>query len=186
MANKYAIIGKDLYLKDLSLIIQTESENKIIKLNESFIILNKYIIKQLNVINEENDENDIIEHNEEEDYYELLSSFYLKELQRLSDTNYKANILEQILVNEKDIKKSLESLKFLKGNILQPEFDKFVNILLALTNKSDIILQMIEKKDSRVLNDTLLYLFEKNTFIYFENAETIEEKQMKIKFKTYY
>ena len=63
-------------MKDLSLIIQTESENKIIKLNESFIILNKYKINQLIAIN---GVNDILEYNEG-DYYELLSSFCLEEL----------------------------------------------------------------------------------------------------------
>ena len=88
-------------MKDLSLIIQTESENKIIKLNESFIILNKYKINQLIAIN---GVNDILEYNEG-DYYELLSSFCLEELKWLYNVNYKANIFEQIFVNDKIIKK---------------------------------------------------------------------------------
>ena len=173
------------YLKDLSFVIQAEPENKIVKLNKSFLNLNKYIINQLKI---KNDENDNFENNEEkvEYKYSLLSSFYLSELRRLSDINYKANVLEQILMNDKVIKKSLESFKILFKNILQPEIDKFENILINLTNKSDIILQMIEKKDSIALNDTLFYLFEKNSFIYFEKAENVDENKMKKKFATFY
>ncbi len=53
----------------------------------------------------ENNENDILKQNEDV-YYELLSSFYLSELKRESDINYRASILEQILINDKIIVKS--------------------------------------------------------------------------------
>ena len=136
----------------------------------------------------ENNENDILKQNEDEDvYYELLSSFYLSELKRESDINYRASILEQILINDKIIIKSLESFKILLKSILQPEIDKFEKILTTLTFKSDdIILEMIEKKDSIALNDSLLYLFEKNSFIYFEKAEIVDKNIMEKKFNTFY
>lgn len=87
------------YLKDLSFVTQTESEeNKIIKLNESFIVLINYIIDQLILKKNENTDKDIKQN--EDVYYELLSGFYLSELKRESDINYRANILEQILIND--------------------------------------------------------------------------------------
>ena len=69
--------------------------------------------------------------------------------------------------------------------ILEPEIDKFEKILTTLTNKSDIILEMIEKKDSIVLNETLLYLFEKNSFIYFEKAEIVDKNVTEKIFNTF-
>ena len=62
-------------LKDLSSIMQIESENKITKLNLSFIDLNNYLIKKFN----NNKENNVNEDKNDNKYYELLSSFYLKE-----------------------------------------------------------------------------------------------------------
>ena len=204
IANKYSIdinFEKNIIrkLKDLSSIMQTKTENKITKLNLSFIDLNKYIIKNLNRnyeskenknnekdSNDENEEKDNIDKNDDE-YYKLLASFYLNEIKRLSDLSYKTNILEQIFINDKVIKKSLESFKILLKSILQPETDKFENILSNLTTKSDIIFQMIEKKDSIVLDETLFYLFEKNSFIYFEKAKFIVDKiKMKRKFKNFF
>ena len=70
--------------------------------------------------------------------------------------------------------------------ILEPEIDKFEKILTTLTNRSDIILEMIEKKDSIVLNETLLYLFEKNSFIYFEKAEIVDKNVTEKIFNTFY
>ena len=129
-----------LKLKNMSSIIQT-SENKVFDLNKAFLDLNKYIITQLNrnVDDDMNDKNDDV-------YYSLLSNFYLKELRRLSDINYKTTILEQILSNDNIIKKSLKSFKVLFKNLLEPEIDKFENILLNLDNKTDDVLGMIEKK----------------------------------------
>ena len=191
ISNKYPLIDDDFAsnimskLKNLSIIIQTESESRITDLNLAFMELNKYIINQLNRNDSDNYENDNEDKNDDY-YYELLSSFYLKELTRLPDINYRANILEQILINDKVIKKSLKSFKLLIKDILQPEVDKFKNILSNLTIKSDNILQMFEKKECTALSDTLFYLFEKNTFMYFEKAELIDEKRKSEKFKTFY
>ena len=183
-------------LKKLSNIIQTKDDNYIEELISSFNELNKYIIKELDknqipILNEEdeiNEGNRIEEKDKNDDeYYNLLANFYLKELKRLNDINYKSAVLEQILVNDKIIKKSLESFKVLLKSILQPELEKFEKILSNLKTRSDDIFQMIEKNESSILDETLLYLFEKNSFIYFEKAASIEDKKIKEKkFNIYY
>ena len=175
-------------LKNLSNIIQSESDNKIEELISAFIDTNKFIINELdeNNGNDNSDINEEIDKNDDE-YYELLSNFYLKELRRLTDINYKSTVLEQILNNDKIIEKSLESFKVLFKSILQPEIDKFKDVLSSFTSKTDDILQMMDRKQSIVLDDSLLYLFEKNSFIYFEKASSIQDKEIKKnKFKTYY
>ncbi len=65
------------------------------------------------------------EEQNDEQYYNLLANFYLKELKRLTDINYKTAVLEHILINDKVIQKSLESFKLLRKSILQPELEKF-------------------------------------------------------------
>ena len=153
-------------LKNSSNIIQKESENNIENLNTCFEDINKYIKNKLE--DKGNDE-----------YYDLLSSFYLKELKKLKDTNYRRMVFSRIFDDDKIIQKSLESFKFLLKSFLQPE--KFEKILSNFTKKSDDFMQMIENIDSKELDDLLLYLFELKTFLYFENAEAIKDKSLKEK-----
>ena len=191
--NKMNLNDKDfsinilMKLKSLSNIIQSEEDNKIKLLIESFLDINEYIIKELDInkMNNEENENNELNKNDVESY-DLLVRFYLKEYKRLIDINYRTTILEQVLNNDEIIKKSLELFKLILKNILQPEIDKFEKILDKFDNKTDDIYEMIEKKDSVILDDTLLYLFEKHIFIYFEKAELIEDKVIKKKkFPTY-
>ena len=64
---------------------------------------------------------------------------------------------------------------------MQPEITKFGTLLSDFTKKSDDFMQMIENIDSKELDNILLYLFEKSTFLYFENIETIKDKSLKEK-----
>ena len=156
-------------LKNSSSIIQNESEDNLEKLITCFEDINKYIKNNL-----ENKGND-------EYYYYLVSSFYLKELKKLNDTNYRRIVFSHILNDEKIIKKSLESFGFLMKSFLKPEISKFETILSDFTKKSDDFMQMIENIESKELDNILLYLFEKSTFLYFENAETTKDKSLKEK-----
>ena len=155
-------------LKNSSSIIQDESEDNIEKLITCFEDTNKYIKNKL-------------EEKGNDEYYYLLSAFYLKELKKLKDTNYRRIVFSHILNDDKIIQKSLESFKFLMKSLLQPEIEKFGTILSDFTKKSDDFMKMIENIVSEELDDILLYLFEKSSFLYFENAETIKDKSLKEK-----
>ena len=169
-------------LKNLSNVIQTDDENnKIENLINCFLDLNKYILNEF-VYDSKDGEDDI----NKDKINDLLSNFYLKEYKRLNDINYRVTILEEVLNNDEVIKNSMEMFKLIFKNILQPEIDKFEKILDKFDKQDDNIYKMIEQKDSIILEDTLLYLFEKHIFIYFEKAELLDDKIIKKnKFPTY-
>ena len=164
---------------------ENDADDKIIQLNSAFKDINEYIIKELNQNNSENFDNENDKNNDE--YYNLLANIYFKEIKKITDINYRKTVLDQILANDKIIKKSLESFKLLLKNILQPELEKFGKILDNLTKKKDEIFYMIEDKKSIMLDETLLYLFEKNSFIYFDKAMSLslDKKIKEEKFKSY-
>ena len=155
-------------LKNSSSVIQNESEDNIEQLIICFEDINKYIKNKL-------------ENRDDDEYYYLLSAFYLKELKKLKNTNYRRIVFSYILNDDKIIQKSLESFKFLMKSFLQPEITKFGTILSDFSKKSDDFMQMIENIDSKELDNILIYLFEKSTFLYFENAEKIKDNSLKEK-----
>ena len=87
-------------LKNSSSIIQNKSEDNTEKLITCFEDTNKYIKNKLE------DKND-------DEYCYLLSAFYLKELKKLKDNNFRRIVFSHILNDDKIIQKSLESFKFL-------------------------------------------------------------------------
>lgn len=122
----------------------------------AFLNTNKYIINELDqnknnkiYINEgdEYDENkneeEDKEHKNDEEFYDLLSNFYLKELKKLIDINYKSTILKQILNDDKIIKRSFESFKTLFKNILTPNEQDEINVPLVVPCSESISCNLI-------------------------------------------
>jgi len=150
------------YLRKSSLIIQN---NNNIALSEN---LKNLLILLKNEMNTGN-----------KSYIDLLKYIFLKEIKKVNDINYHANILDA-LIKEKDIlKKSNDILQIL----LTSCFKEFKHIQKNLLESKDITLKILDKNLSNkkqanyfTLSETLLYFFEKNSLIYlYDNYKSLEE-----------
>ena len=101
-------------------------------------------------------------------YYDNIKYILMSEIKKISDTDYHSEILKKLLVENEMIKKSNDIFQLLLKPYLKKK-DKFSNNQEKILKGNDIIIKSIEvgldNKD--ILEETLLYLFEKNSLIYF-------------------
>jgi hypothetical protein len=130
------------------------------------------------IIKEENINNDM-------DYYDKLRYIFYKEIQKVSNIEYRFVILKKLLGSNEMIKKSKDIFQILLKKYVRIDFSK---IIIALYNGEDCIIKHLNKLIPKnfVLEETLLYFFEKNSFHYLENIinseteiEIINEKKEK-------
>ena len=130
------------------------------------------------IIKEENINNDM-------DYYDKLRYIFYKEIQKISNIEYRFVILKKLLGSNEMIKKSKDIFQVLLKKYVRIDFR---NIIKALYNGEDCIIKHLNKLIPKnfVLEETLLYFFEKNSFHYLENIinseteiEIINEKKEK-------
>ena len=115
--------------------------------------------------------------NTDKNYYDLLKFIYLKEIQKIPNINYRFEIFINILENSQIIVKSNDILQILLFHFINSNVDKFEESLNKIYFNSDnVIVLNIESKLNEVnskiynaLSDTLIYYFEKNSFMYFNN-----------------
>ena len=115
--------------------------------------------------------------NTDKNYYDLLKFIYFKEIKKVANDTYRGIIFRNVLKNSKVIVNSNDILQILLFPFVKPNVDKFHESLEKILKTSDyIVLIIIEsklnEKDNEIYNalsDTLIYYFEKNSFIYFNN-----------------
>ena len=102
-------------------------------------------------------------------YYDTLRHIFFKEINKISDTNYRCKILEKILCEKEIIKKSNDTFelllqKYINVNAGEKNFKKNLSII---SKTDDEILNLIENNLVDIENDyhfalseTLLYFFE--------------------------
>ena len=122
---------------------------------------------------------------EDKDYYNNLRYILLSEIKKISDIDYRFNILEKLLEENEMIKKSNDIFQILLKSYLKKN-DKFKDNRKNILEGNDIIIKLIEDKlDNKiVLEETLLYLFEKNSLIYYnyilKNKKNLDDEPLKI------
>ena len=121
-------------------------------------------------------------------YYDLLRNIFYKEIKKVLDINYRERIFCYLIKHKEIIVNSKEIFQILFHSIINPKkesFDSINNIL----NSNNIILTKIEnilssiqiKRNYYSLYETLLYFFEKNSFIYLNNQLINTKKSKKNK-----
>ena len=109
----------------------------------------------------------------DKNYYDNLKYIFYKEIRKVSNVDYRFEILKELLEENEMIKKSNEIFQLVLKEYLKKE-DKFNGNKKKILSGDDMIIKLIESKlnnDNKnkiVLEDTLLYLFEKNSLIYFD------------------
>jgi hypothetical protein len=118
-------------------------------------------------------------------YYTNLRYILLSEIKKISDTDYRSKIIEKLLEENEMIKKSIDIFQIVLKPYLKKN-DKFKDNKDSILNGEDNIIKLIEDKlDNKiVLEETLLYLFEKNTLNYFSYIKksqiNLDEKPLNI------
>ena len=165
------------YLRENGFIIQ-----KYANCNDSFKLTNE-LIYNFEIIY--NLISNYKEFQKDDYYYDFLRYIYFIEIKKTSDINYRNYILRKILQENEIIKNAndiFEILLNLKGIKL---YEDIYNIF----NDNNIIITTIEENlnNNRVLEGTILYLFENNFLIYYDKVlkdqkegENLEEKSIKI------
>ena len=161
---------KDL-LRENALVIQKFTNDKLsFELIQNFEEIYSLIIKD-----EVIDKNDIF-------FYDKLRYILFKEIKKIPDINYRYKILEKILESNEMIKKSKEIFQILLKNYVKKEYKENRNNILSGDND---IIKLLDKKinDNFVLDETLLYFFEKNALNYLEKVINSKKEIIKDKKK---
>ena len=149
-----------------------KKNNEILKLNkeiqsdeliEEFKILYKLLKKSMNY----NDKK----------YFELLKYICFKEIKKVPNVKYRTAIFQNIIKDNEIIINSNDILQILLFPLVNPNKIKFPKSIIEILNSTDYDIASIienilenEKEDIQiVLSETLLYYFEKNSLMYFNN-----------------
>ena len=163
-------------LRENSFIIQKNQTDKYIKYTELIANFEKFyqnlILEKVNEIKTK--EEQIYENK----YYDTLKYIFLKEINKIIDSNYRNKIFEKIIKDKELIKRSGDILQILLKKVIRTkvvERDGFITNLKNLKKGNEII-RLIENnlKDNTnnnylALQEEILSFFEKNSLIYLEN-----------------
>ena len=112
--------------------------------------------------------NTIKDDKKDKEYYDKLRYIYYKEIQKVSDINYRYKVFEKLIEADEMIKKSNNIFQLLLEDCIY--FNEFEDTRNNIINgDKNIILKLIDdelKKDKFVLGESLLYFFEKCSSIY--------------------
>ena len=173
-------------LKKNNLILQTNEKIKSEELVGEF----KNLVSSLNKSLADGDKN----------YFELLKFIFYKETKKVPDVRYRASIFQEVIKDAEVIISSNNILQILFFPIMKPKKDIFPKSISEILKATDydvaVIIENIlseqENRDEKIynaLNETLLYYFEKNALMYFndvfhgkdiillENDEEIEDNK---------
>jgi len=124
-------------------------------------------------------------------YYDTLKYIFYKEINKITDIKYHVKILEYLIKEKEIIKKSNNIFQILLKQYIKVK-KEFKKTLKNILDGKEQIIKVIENNllDSQqdnylALKETLLYFFEKNSFIYLKNVlyhgkELLEKQPMDI------
>ena len=155
------------------------------KIRENALIIQKYFNDDSKLSNELIDNFKIIYKlivdNEDikikdKNYYDNLRYIYYKEIRKVSLVDYRFEVIEKLLEEDEIIKKSNEIFQMVLKEYLKKE-DKFKDNKKKILSGNDRIIALIESQINlkNVLAETLLYLFEKNSLIYYDILKNQKE-----------
>ena len=146
-------------LRDNSAIIQKYEENFSEELIENYQKLYELINEKLTYT--------------DKNYYNLLKNIFFKEIKKIKDIDYRTTIFADLIKENEVIKSSGRIFQILLKDLIKPSKTNFLKTIQNLLDDQSQIIQLIEsvlgnKKENNylTLTETLLYFFEKNSFIY--------------------
>ena len=146
-------------LRKNSEIIQKNKENYTDDLIENYKKLYEIINKNLTYT--------------DKNYYALLKYIFFKEIKKIKDIDYRTAIFADLIKENEVIKNSINIFQILLKEIIKPAKESFVKSIDNILDDKSQIIQIIEnilndKNENNyfALTETLLYFFEKNSFIY--------------------
>ncbi len=162
-----------LILKNNNLILQTNEKIQ----SEDLVGEFKSLISAINKSLTDNDKK----------YFELLKFIFYKETKKVPDIRYRAAIFQEVIKDAEIIINSNDIFQILLFPIVKPRKDNFPKSILEILKATDYdvaviienILSETENRDYKIynaLNETLLYYFEKNTLMYFNDIFSGKEK----------
>ena len=162
------------YIRENADIIQKYSNNKDLsdKLIENFEKIYKEIIEDENI------------YKDDKDYYDNLRYILYKEIKKNNDVDYRLSLLEKLLEHNIMIKKSNDIFQIiLKKYLNKKNLKENEKYLIGKSNEVDNIINLIENNliNNIVLDETLLYLFEKNSLNYYKIKQVnLEDEPLKL------
>ena len=122
---------------------------------------------------------DNIKYKKDKDYYDNLRYILFKEFKKINETNYRNLITVKLLEENEMIKNSIDFFQLIFKKHLNLKLDKFKsNIKSILEDEENIIMKYIENKlSNNILEETIFYLFEKNSLVFLKNTLKNEEKE---------
>jgi len=157
-------------LKKNNEILISNKEIKSDELIEEFKILYELIKKSLNYTDKK--------------YFDLLKFICFKEIKKVPNVKYRTAIFQNVIKDNEIIIKSNDILQILLFPLVNPNKIKFPKSIIEILNSTDydiasIIENILENENEDiqiVLSETLLYYFEKNSLMYFNNIFHAKEK----------
>ena len=129
------------------------------------------------LINNENDDEKIVK--KDDSYYDRLRYIFFKEIKKISEPSYQYHVLKKLIKEKEIVKKSIDIFEILLQNYLNKEdfknnMDnnfKNSNFNKIIFGKDPIVTFLNDKlyDVNFTLEETLLYLFEKNSLINLSN-----------------
>ena len=190
----------DELVKIIEIFKKDKSDNKIEKINEikNNIRENAEIIQKYALIKEQFNLSEgliskfdklytlinIDNENKDEEYYNKLKYILFKEIKKVPNIDYRYKILEKLILEKEMIKKSNDLFQLLLKLYLKIDTFKD-NRKKILNGGEDNIIKLIEKNlvNNFVLEETILYLFEKNSLIYIQSILNNKKEKEKEKIK---
>ena len=162
-------------LRDNAFIIQKDQPDKYTELVVNFQNIYEKLIEEK--IKEIKTEEDKIYDSK---YYDMLKNIFLKEINKIIESNYRVKIFEKLIRDKEIIKRSSDIFQILLKKIVKTgkeEKDGFKSNLSSIGKSNDELIRLIEnnlldiKEDNYFsLQETMLSFFEKNALIYLKNA----------------
>ena len=159
-------------LKQNNLILQVNKEIPTEELIDSF----KNLISALNEVLKYTDKN----------YFSLLQYIFYKETKKVPNVIYRTAIFQEVIKDPEVLLKSNNILQILLFPLIKPRKETFSKSLDLILDSTDydiavIIENILENKNENEkmynsLSETLLYYFEKNSFMYFHDIFYEKEK----------
>ena len=160
-------------LKSNNLILQTDGKIQ----SEDLVGEFKNLISALNKSLTDNDKK----------YFKLLKFIFYKEIKKVPDIRYRTAIFQEIIKDAEIIVDSNNILEILLFPLVKPKKDVFPKSIHDILKATDYDVAVIienllsesENRDEKIfnaLNETLLYYFEKNALMYFNDIFHGKEK----------
>ena len=121
------------------------------------------------------------------DFYKILSYILLDEFNKIQDDNFRELILNTILEKNDLIKNSSQIIKIIIENAgLDSNPSLFEENINSIKEEQSSMFKTLDKTNNTFLEEVIMNIFERKIMKYFELIPSLDEKNLKELFNTYY